>query len=132
MREAAVAPEVSVTDTKVEADDVCVRQHRANSTKHPNALWNSRLVEGRSDTESRNGVRDKRSHVPSFLFFLFLLDADGTVGGDFVDKVSGADHFWRGRILLEHIEDVGIFRDVAQDVGVNAGAGLLSFGGGSF
>jgi hypothetical protein len=46
--------------------------------------------------------------------------------------VSGADHFWRGRILLEHIEDIGVFRDVAEDVGVNAGAGLFTFGGGSF
>ena len=47
-----------------------------------------------------------------------MLDANGAVARDLVDKVSRSDRFGHGWILLEDVKNVAIFRDVALNVGV--------------
>src|SRR5215467_3129791 len=66
-----------------------------------------RLVKGGCDTESCDNL--------PFL----LLDANGAVGRDFVDKVRGRDDFRDRRVPLQDVQDIAVFRNVAEYMSVN-------------
>src|SRR5215813_8473597 len=72
------------------------------------------------------------TEATSLLPLLFLLDANRAVGGDFVGEVGGAYRFRKRRILLENVEDVGVFRRVAEHVRVKSGDDFPAFRRGSF
>lgn len=57
MREATVAPEISVVNSEVEAEHVKIRQNRAHRTRKPRAFWHIGSIETGTDTESSDCVR---------------------------------------------------------------------------
>jgi hypothetical protein len=63
MRKSAMSPEVTAADAEPEADDVEIRNNRAERSDHPDPIWRARLVETGCDAEGCHRVGEDRGHL---------------------------------------------------------------------